>query len=130
LLILWQQHPRPLAPGLSRRPCAAAYGPGPSVFTIRARRAGTHRASVSQAVARRGTPPLPPMSLGACRRCCRGGTPAGCKSVSPFLGLPPRPSKTGKGSGARTLPGRDEAQDLVIVRGGGAAAVPIIGREI
>jgi len=26
----------PLAPGLSRRPCAAAYGLGPSVFTLRA----------------------------------------------------------------------------------------------
>ena len=46
LLVLVQQRPRP-APGLSRRPCAAAYGPGPSVFTIRARKAGTDRASVS-----------------------------------------------------------------------------------
>ena len=31
----------------------------------------TDRASVSQAVARRGTPPLPPMSLGPCRCCLR-----------------------------------------------------------
>ena len=84
-LILLQQRPRPLAPGLSRRPCSAAYGPGPAVFTIRARKAGTDRASVSQAVARRGTPPLPPMSLGTCRRCCRGGTPAERKPVSAFL---------------------------------------------
>ena len=64
-----EQHPRPLAPGLSRRPYSAAYGLGPSVFTIRATKSGTDRASVSQAVACRGTPPLPPMSLGACR-CC------------------------------------------------------------
>src|SRR3990172_8342790 len=28
-LILLQQHPRPLAPGLLRRPSAAAYGPRP-----------------------------------------------------------------------------------------------------
>src|SRR3972149_3362325 len=76
VLILLDQHPWPLAPGLSRRPCSAAYGLGPSVFTIRARESATDRASVSQAVARRGTPPLPPMSLGACRRCCRGGPPA------------------------------------------------------
>ncbi len=34
-------------------------------------KSGTDRASVSQAVACRGTPPLPPMSLGACRRCLR-----------------------------------------------------------
>ena len=33
----FRQRPRPLAPGLSRRPCAAAHGPGPSVFTIRAK---------------------------------------------------------------------------------------------
>jgi len=39
------------------------------VFTIRATKAGTDRASVSLAVARRGAPPLPPMSLGTCR-CC------------------------------------------------------------
>ena len=75
VLILLQQRPRPLAPGLSRRPSSAAYGPGPSVFTIRAKNSSTDRASVSQAVACRGTPPLPPMSLGACRRCCHGGTP-------------------------------------------------------
>jgi len=66
-----EQHLRPLAPGLPRRPWAAAYGLGPSVFTIRARRSGTDRASVSQAVACRGAPPLPAMSLGTCR-CCRG----------------------------------------------------------
>ena len=35
-----KQHLRPLAPGLSRRPCSAAYGPGPSVFTIRAKKVG------------------------------------------------------------------------------------------
>ena len=64
-----EQHLRPLAPGLPRRPCSAACGPGPSVFTIRARRSGTDRASVSQAVACRGAPPLPAMSLGTCR-CC------------------------------------------------------------
>jgi len=34
------QHPRPLAPGLPRRPCAAAYGLGPSVFTMRAKEVG------------------------------------------------------------------------------------------
>ncbi len=85
LVILLQQHLQPLAPGLSRRPCSAAYGLGPSVFTIRARKAGTDRASVSQAVARRGTPPLSPMSLGAYRRCCPGGTPAGRKPVPAFL---------------------------------------------
>jgi len=56
VLILWQQPPRPLAPGLSRRRSSAAYGPGPSVFTIRARNAGTDRASVSQTAARRGDP--------------------------------------------------------------------------
>jgi len=32
--------------------------------------------------ARRGTPPLAPMSLGACRRCCRGGTPADASQMS------------------------------------------------
>ena len=36
-LVLFQQHPRPLARGLSRRPCSAAYGLGPSVFTLRAK---------------------------------------------------------------------------------------------
>ena len=56
LLILFPQRPRPLAPRLSRRPSATAYGLGPSVFTIRARKAATDRASVSQAVARRGYP--------------------------------------------------------------------------
>ena len=30
-----EKHPRPLAPGLSRRPWSAAYDLGPSVFTIR-----------------------------------------------------------------------------------------------
>jgi hypothetical protein len=86
-----QQHPRPLAPGLSRRPCSAAYGLGPSMFTIRATKAGTGRASVSQAVARRGTPPLPPMSLGACRRCCHGGTPwPNANQFPPFSGSAPR----------------------------------------
>jgi hypothetical protein len=61
----------PSAPrsGLPRRPCSAACGPGPSVFTILANRKATDRASVSQAVACRGAPPLPAMSLGACR-CC------------------------------------------------------------
>jgi len=39
------------------------------VFTIPATKPGTDRASVSQAVACRGAPPLPAMSLGACR-CC------------------------------------------------------------
>ncbi|MGH7474044.1 MAG: hypothetical protein ACREJW_08865, partial [Candidatus Methylomirabilales bacterium] len=37
VLILLQQHPWPLAPGLSRRPYLAAYGLGPAVFTIRAK---------------------------------------------------------------------------------------------
>jgi len=64
-----EQHLRPLAPGLPRRPCVAAYGLGPSVFTIPATKPGTDRASVSQAVACRGTPPLPAMSLGT-YRCC------------------------------------------------------------
>ena len=81
-----QQHLWPLAPGLPRRPWAAAYGLGPSVFTIPAKKPGTDRASVSQAVACRGAPPLPPMSLGTCRRCCRGGTPDARKPVSAFLG--------------------------------------------
>jgi len=58
-----------LAPGLSRRPCAAAHSLGPSVFTLRAEPRSTDRASVSQAVASRGAPPLPAMSLGTCR-CC------------------------------------------------------------
>ncbi len=71
-LILLEQHLRPLAPGLSRRPCSAAYALGPSVFTIRAINMGTDRASVSQAVASRGAPPLPAISLAACR-CCRLG---------------------------------------------------------
>jgi len=43
-----------LAPGLSRRPCAAAHNLGPSVFTLRAEPRRTDRASVSQAVASRG----------------------------------------------------------------------------
>jgi len=59
-----------LAPGLSRRPCAAAHSLGPSVFTLRAEPRSTDRASVSQAVASRGAPPLPAMSLGTCG-CCR-----------------------------------------------------------
>src|SRR3970282_72276 len=83
------QHPRPLAPGLSRRPCSAAYGPGPSVFTIRATKAGTDRAAGSHAVPGGGPPPLPPMSLGACRRCCRGGTPAERNPDSACLGRNP-----------------------------------------
>ncbi len=61
----------PLAPRLSQRPSSAAYGLGPSVFTIPANRTATDRASVSQAVACRGAPPLPPMSLEACRCCLR-----------------------------------------------------------
>ena len=65
------QHLRPLPLGLPRRPRAAAYGLGPSVFTIRATKTGTDHASVSQAVACRGAPPLPASSLGPCR-CCRG----------------------------------------------------------
>ena len=73
-----QQHLRPLAPGLPRRPWAAAYGLGPSVFTIRARRSGTDRASVSQAAVLRGAPPLPPMSLGTCR-CCLSKQGRGCR---------------------------------------------------
>ncbi len=40
LLILFPQRPRPLAPRLSRRPSATAYGLGPSVFTIRAKEVG------------------------------------------------------------------------------------------
>ncbi len=35
-----QQRLRPLAPGLWRRPDSAAYGPGSSVFTIRAKKVG------------------------------------------------------------------------------------------
>jgi len=92
-----QQHPRPLAPGLSRRPCSAAYGPGPSVFTIRAKKMSTDRASVSQAVACRGTPPLPPMSLGACRRCGCGGT-AGRTPDGACLGKNPLPAVVDFGS--------------------------------
>ena len=61
----------PLPPGLPRRPYSAAYGLGPSVFTIPANRKATDRASVSQAVARRGAPPLPARSLGTCRCCLR-----------------------------------------------------------
>ncbi len=83
LLILVDQHFRPLSPGLSRRPCSAAYALGPSVFTTRAKNVSTDRASVSQAVASRGAPPLPSMSLGACKcfylaRTIQlgGGTPA------------------------------------------------------
>jgi len=49
-----REHVRSLAPGLPRRPCLAAYGLGPSVFTLRAERRGTDRASVSQPVACRG----------------------------------------------------------------------------
>ena len=147
-----QQHPRPLALGLSRRPSSTAYGPGPSVFTIRAKevwhgsgkglrvvgetacayrsfgglahrdghsecyrtvvrrklpvrfsvcvsrsnpirpRRGFRRPPRStfplaggeeRAVARRGAPPLPPMSLGTWRGCCRGGTPANASQMSP-----------------------------------------------
>ena len=62
-----EPHLWPLAPGLPRRPRSAAYGLGPSVFTLRAKRTGTDRASVSHAAACRGAPPLPAMSLGTCR---------------------------------------------------------------
>jgi hypothetical protein len=60
-----------LAPSAPRsRPPAATLsppcGPGPSVFTAHAQRS-IGRASVSRAAGRRGTPPLPAMSLGACR---------------------------------------------------------------
>jgi len=48
----FQQHPRPLAPGLSRRPCSAAYGLGPSVFTLRAKKAGTARGKASASLAK------------------------------------------------------------------------------
>ena len=71
-LILAGQHLWPLAPGLSRRPCSVAYALGPSVFTIRAKTMSTDRASVSQAVASRGAPPLSVMSLGTCRCYCLG----------------------------------------------------------
>jgi len=64
-------HLRLLAPDLPRRPWSAAYGLGPSVFTIRAERWGTDRASVSQPVACRGAPPLPARSLGPSRCCLR-----------------------------------------------------------
>jgi hypothetical protein len=74
-----QQHPWPLAPRLPRRPCAVAYGLGPSVFTLRATKRGTERASVSQPAACRGTPPLP---------ACRSG-PAGAVFVLSAV-LPPQ----------------------------------------
>jgi len=47
-----QQHPRPLAPGLSRRPCSAAHGPGPSVFPLRAKKADTARGKASASLAK------------------------------------------------------------------------------
>jgi hypothetical protein len=72
LLILVDQHLWPLALGLSRRPCSGAYALGPSVFTIREKTMRTVRASVSQAVASRGAPPLPAMSLETCRCWCLG----------------------------------------------------------
>ena len=103
VLILLHQRPRPLAPGLSRRPSSAAYGPGPSVFTIRANRKATDRAWVSQAVARRGTTALPPMSLGACRGCCRGGTPADASQMSPASEGTPSSLLATSDVGPRTL---------------------------
>ena len=86
--ILLDQPLRPLAPRLPRRPWSAAYGPGPSVFTLRAIYRSTDRASVSQAAARRGAPPLPPMSLGACRRCApgRGGLSSWVRAAGPTGG--------------------------------------------
>jgi len=103
VLILLHQRPRSLAPGLLRRPYAAAYGPGPSVFTIRARKVGTDGASASQAVTRRGTPPLPPMSLGTWRGCCRGGTPADASQMSPASEGTPSSLLATSDVGLRTL---------------------------
>ena len=79
-----------LAPGLPRRPCAAAYGLGPSVFTLRAEPRSTDRASVSQAVARRGSPPLPAMSLGASRRCSGAGIHSRVEGVQALAATQPR----------------------------------------
>jgi len=42
----------PLAPRLPRRPWSAAYGLGPSVFTIRARKSGTARGKASASLAK------------------------------------------------------------------------------
>ncbi len=101
-----EQHLRPLAPGLPRRPYSAAYGLGPSMFTIPAIRKATDRASVSQAVACRGSPPLPAMSLGTCR-CCRGKQNSGGRGelgldpAEPGLraaGVPPPERSAGGGS--------------------------------
>ena len=85
----------PLAPRLSQRPSSAAYGLGPSVFTIPANRTATDRASVSQAVACRGAPPLPPMSLGACWRCVRKqNSRAGVGNLGRARGAGPGPGGT------------------------------------
>ena len=93
-----EQHLRPLAPGLPRRPWSAAYGPGPSVFTLRGEHRSTDHASVSQAVARRGAPPLPAMSLGTCR-CCRGK-----QNSRGEAGIFPRARGDGPGPGEDPLP--------------------------
>ncbi len=77
-------HVRSLARGLPRRPCSAAYSLGPSVFTLRAERRSTDRASVSQAAARRGAPPLPACRSGpsrAARGLWRGGVEVGCRDL-------------------------------------------------
>jgi len=115
-----QQRPRPIAPGLSRRPCAAAYGPGPSVFTIRARKTDTDRASVSQAVALRGDP-------AASANQCRSG-PVGAVTVAHpgptqasfrrLQDLLPSPARNGRRPLAPIVPPKGHGGDGTPKRGG------------
>jgi len=95
----------------SRPPAATLAGglrPGSLRVHVPCKEWGTDRASVSQAAARWGAPPLPAMSLGACR-CC----PAGSRGRDGFArkaetglrpaGVPP-PERSAGGGGRPVAP--------------------------